>query len=147
MRQGKETTHNVASGGLATDIPMVVLVDAGTASASEIVSGALQDAGRAQIVGVKTFGTGTVLGEFPLSDGSALRVGTVEWLTPDGRQIWHQGITPDVVVERASTIAPIDPNQVSTMTPAQIAALTDPQLARALTLVDAVTAVGSSTQP
>ena len=70
-------------------------------------------------------------------------MGTVEWLTPDGRQIWHQGITPNVVVERPSTIAPIDPDQVSTMTPAQIAALTDPQLARALTLVTAVTATGS----
>ncbi len=139
---GHETKHDVASGGLATDLPMVLLVDAGTASSSEIVSGALQDAGRAQIVGIKTYGTGTVLGEFPLSDGSALRVGTVEWLTPDGRQIWHQGITPDVVVERASTIAPIDPDQVSTMTPAQIAALTDPQLARALTLVTAMTTTG-----
>ena len=92
-------------GGLATDLPLVVLVDGGTASSSEIVSGALQDAGRAQIVGVKTYGTGTVLGEFPLSDGSALRVGTVEWLTPKGRQIWHEGITPDVVVERASDVA------------------------------------------
>ena len=140
--QGKETKHEVTSGGLAPDIPLVVLVDAGTASSSEIVSGALQDAGRAQIVGVKTYGTGTVLGEFPLSDGSALRVGTVEWLTPNGRQIWHQGITPDVVVERPSDIEPIDPDQVSTMTPAQIAALTDPQLARALTVVTAVTATG-----
>ena len=141
--QGNETKHNVTAGGLATDLPLVVLVDGGTASSSEIVSGALQDAGRAQIVGIKTYGTGTVLGEFPLSDGSALRVGTVEWLTPGGRQIWHQGITPDVIVERASTIAPIDPDQVSTMTPAQIAALTDPQLARALTLVTAITATGS----
>ncbi len=140
--QGNETKHDVASGGLATDLPLVVLVDGGTASSSEIVSGALQDAGRAQIVGIKTYGTGTVLGEFPLSDGSALRVGTVEWLTPDGRQIWHQGITPDVVVERASDIAPLDPDQVGTMTPAQIAALTDPQLARALTLVTAVTTTG-----
>lgn len=141
--QGNETKHDVAAGGLATDLPMVVLVDSGTASSSEIVSGALQDGGRAEIVGVKTYGTGTVLGEFPLSDGSALRVGTVEWLTPDGRQIWHQGITPDVIVERPSDIAPIDPDQVSTMTPAQIAALTDPQLARALTIVTAVTATGS----
>jgi carboxyl-terminal processing protease len=91
---------------------------------------------------VKTYGTGTVLGEFPLSDGSALRVGTVEWLTPDGKQIWHEGITPDVVVERPSAIAPLDPDQVGKMTPAQIAALTDPQLARALTLVTAVTATG-----
>ena len=76
-----------------------------------------------------------MLGEFPLSDGSALRVGTVEWLTPDGRRIWHEGITPDVVVERASDVAAIDPDDVGKMTPAQVAALTDPQLARALSLV------------
>ena len=76
------------------------------------------------------------------SDGSALRVGTVEWLTPEGRRIWHEGITPDVIVERPSDIAPLDPDQVGKMTPAQIAALTDPQLARALTLVTAVTSTG-----
>jgi carboxyl-terminal processing protease len=139
---GKETTHQVASGGLATDLPLVVLVDGGTASSSEIVSGALQDAGRGQIVGIKTYGTGTVLGEFVLSDGSALRVGTVEWLTPSGRQIWHQGITPDVVVERASDIAPLDPADVGKMTPAQISALTDLQLVRALSLVQAVATTG-----
>ena len=56
------------------------------------MSGALQDAGRAKIYGQTTFGTGTVLNEFDLSDGSALLVGTVEWLTPTGRQIWHHGI-------------------------------------------------------
>ena len=136
---GHETTHPVAEGGVATDLPLVVLVDGGTASSSEIVSGAIQDAGRAQIVGIKTFGTGTVLGEFPLSDGSALRIGTVEWLTPQGRRIWHAGITPDVIVERASDVAPLDPEDVGKMTPAQVDALTDPQLARALTLVAAVT--------
>jgi carboxyl-terminal processing protease len=135
---GRETQHPVTPGGLATDLPMVVLVDGGTASSAEIVAGALQDAGRAQIVGVKTYGTGTVLGEFPLSDGSALRVGTVEWLTPDGRRIWHEGISPDVTVERASDIAPLDPEDVGKMTPDQIKALTDPQLAQALTLVTSV---------
>ena len=139
---GHETTHAVTAGGLATDLPLVVLVDGGTASSSEIVTGAIQDAGRGQIVGIKTFGTGTVLGEFPLSDGSALRVGTVEWLTPDGREIWHHGITPDVTVERASDVAPLDPGEVSKMTSAQVAKLTDPQLARALTVVTAITATG-----
>jgi carboxyl-terminal processing protease len=139
---GHETRHDVALGGLATDLPLVVLVDGGTASSSEIVSGALQDAGRAQIVGIKTFGTGTVLGEFVLSDGSALRVGTVEWLTPEGRRIWHEGITPDVIVERASDITPIDPEAVGKMTPAQVAALADAQLARGLTLVTAITTTG-----
>ena len=78
------TSHPVAEGGVATDLPMVVLVDGGTASSSEIVSGALQDDGRAQIVGVKTYGTGTVLGEFPLSDGSALRVGHGRMADPQG---------------------------------------------------------------
>jgi carboxyl-terminal processing protease len=140
---GHTTSHPVAEGGLATDLPLVVLVDGGTASSSEIVSGALQDNGRAQVVGVKTFGTGTVLGEFPLSDGSALRVGTVEWLTPKGNEIWHKGITPDVVVERASDIAPLDPEQVGKMTPAQISKLADLQLAKALTVVSAVATTGN----
>jgi carboxyl-terminal processing protease len=139
---GHETTHSVAPGGLATDLPLVVLVDGTTASSSEIVSGALQDAGRAQIAGIKTFGTGTVLGEFVLSDGSALRVGTVEWLTPEGRRIWHEGITPDVVVERASDVGPIDPEALSKMSAAEVAALTDPQLARGLSLVTAITTTG-----
>jgi carboxyl-terminal processing protease len=139
---GHETIHPVTAGGLATDLPLVLLVDGGTASSSEIVTGAIQDAGRAQIVGIKTFGTGTVLGEFPLSDGSALRIGTVEWLTPKGREIWHNGITPDVVVERASTVAALVPGDVAKLTPAQADSLADPQLARALTLVTAVTSTG-----
>jgi carboxyl-terminal processing protease len=139
---GHETRHEVTPGGLATDLPMVVLVDGGTASSAEIVSGAIQDAGRAQIVGIKTFGTGTVLGEFVLSDGSALRVGTTEWLTPDGHQIWHQGITPNVVVERASDAVPLDPEDVAKLKPAEIDQLADPQLARGLSLVTALTSTG-----
>jgi carboxyl-terminal processing protease len=139
---GHETSHPVTSGGLATDLPMVVLVDGGTASSAEIVSGAIQDAGRAQIVGVKTYGTGTVLGDYPLSDGSALRVGTVEWLTPKGREIWHHGITPDVIVERPTDVAPQTPDQVAKLTPAQVAKLPDPQLARALELITTATAPG-----
>jgi len=131
---GKVTPQNVTSGGVALDIPMVVLVDANTASAAEIVSGALQDAGRAQVIGAKTYGTGTVLGEFDLSDGSALRIGTVEWLTPKGRQIWHNGITPDVVVERASDVQPLLPDAVRALTPAQVATIKDPQLAKAIEL-------------
>ena len=134
---GKETSHPISPGGVATGLPLVVLVDRGTASSAEIVSGAIQDAGRGQIVGVKTYGTGTVLGEFPLADGSALRVGTVEWLTPKGRRIWHEGIVPDVIVERPADLVPIGPDDIRSMTPAQVAALTDPQLSRALTLATA----------
>jgi carboxyl-terminal processing protease len=135
---GNETRHAVTPNGVAYDLPLVVLVDGGTASSAEILSGALQDAGRATVEGVQTFGTGTVLGEFPLSDGSALRIGTVEWLTPEGRRIWHEGITPDVTVERAADVAALTPDEVRALTPAAVDAIKDPQLARALALVASI---------
>ena len=132
---GNETPQKVTPGGIALDIPLIVLVDQTTASSSEIVSGALQDAGRAQVVGVTTFGTGTVLGEFELSDKSALRIGTVEWLTPKGRQIWHNGITPDVIVERPTDVQPLFPDAVRDLTAAEVKSMDDPQLAKALELI------------
>ena len=133
--QGEEKATAVKPGGLATTIPRVVMIDEGTASAAEIVSGAIQDDRRAQLVGAKTFGTGTVLGEFALSDGSALRIGTVEWLTPKGRVIWHQGISPDVAVERPAESTPILPDDIRSMTVQEAKSIADPQLARALKLV------------
>ncbi len=131
---GEEKATPVSPGGVAVDLPMVVLVDVGTASAAEIVAGALQDAGRARVIGEKTFGTGTVLGEFALSDGSALRIGTVEWLTPKGRVIWHEGIAPDVVVARPEGVAPVVPVDLQSMTATEVAALDDPQLKKAIEL-------------
>ena len=132
---GDETRNEVSPEGVWRDLPVVVLVDENTASSSEIVSGALQDAGRAQVVGQTTFGTGTVLGEFLLSDGSALRVGTVEWLTPSGRRIWHEGIAPDVEVELPEDVEPAVPTDVDDMTAQEAASIDDPQVARALELV------------
>ena len=137
--QGETTDHPVSPGGVATDLPLVVLVDGNTASAAEIVSGALQDAGRAKVVGETTFGTGTVLGEFDLSDGSALRVGTVEWLTPKGRRIWHEGIAPNVSVILPSGVQPISPEDVGRLTGAAVGKMQDTQLAKALELVSAET--------
>ena len=89
--QGTTKPEKVIPGGLATRMPLVVLINGGTASASEIVAGAIQDAHRAPLIGEKTFGTGTVLAQFPLPDGSALLLATEEWLTPAGRTIWHKG--------------------------------------------------------
>ncbi len=97
--RGRRTEVPVKPGGMTTDAPLVALIDQGTASSAEIVAGALQDHHRAKLVGTRTFGTGTVLRPYPLSDGSAILLAVAEWLTPDGRQIWHKGITPNVEVE------------------------------------------------
>ena len=88
-----------SDGGKYLDIPMVVLVNEGSASGSEIVAGALQDYKRAVIVGAKTFGKGSVQSILPLSDGSALKLTTSKYFTPSGKVIHNQGVAPDIVVE------------------------------------------------
>ena len=99
---GTRTTYNVEPGGLATDtkIPMVVLINEGSASASEIVAGALQDTGRAKLVGVKSYGKGSVQNWIPLTgDNGAVRITIAKWLTPNNHTIHKIGLTPDVVAK------------------------------------------------
>ena len=84
---GRRTPISVNGNTIDTTSTLVVLVNENSASAAEIVSGSLQDNGRAVIIGQQTFGTGTVLQQFPLSDGSAILLGTQEWLTPKGKFI------------------------------------------------------------
>lgn len=137
--KGNTKPVQVESGGRGSRMALVVLVNAGTASASEIVAGALQDAKRAQVVGETTFGTGTVLDEFKLSDGSALLLATQEWLTPNGRVIWHQGIVPDDPVTLDANADLLLPDVEKTMTPQQIQASSDKQLLEGLRLLTPAT--------
>jgi carboxyl-terminal processing protease len=132
---GKITPDPVESGGLARNIPMVVLINDGTASASEIVAGALQDAKRASLIGETTFGTGTVLGQYPLPDGSELLLATQEWLTPSGRTIWHKGIDPNVKVSLSPDAILVEPGGLAGMTAADLAKSGDEQLLEALGLL------------
>ncbi len=117
------------------EMPMVVLTNIGTASASEILAGALQDADRATIVGESTFGTGTVLQQFPLSDGSAVLLAVEEWLTPKGHTIWHKGIKPDEVVSLGQDVTPVLPLDLRRMNAKQFKARKDTQLLKAIELL------------
>jgi carboxyl-terminal processing protease len=111
---GSRDTHKVLGNGRATDIPIVVLINEGSASASEILAGALQDYGRARLVGVQSYGKGSVQNWVPLSNNQgAARVTIARWLTPKERLIDHIGLTPDVIVN---------------MTPEDFTAGRDPQL-------------------
>lgn len=99
------------------DLPIVILINQGSASAAEILAGALQDHKRATVMGTKSFGKGTVQEVIDLPEGSSLRVTTAHWLTPNGRNLAKEGITPDIVIDR---------------TPEDINAKKDPQLDAAL---------------
>jgi carboxyl-terminal processing protease len=134
-RDGESKDANVQPGGLATDIPLIVLTDGNTASSAEIVTGAIQDAKRGQVVGEKTFGTGTVLGRFDLADGSSLRIGTERWLTRDGRPIWHEGLEPDVKVDLPADTQIVVPDDLRDLSAAQLAKSPDAQLLKAVQLL------------
>ncbi len=95
---GRETIYRSTNEGAAETVPLVVLVDEGSASASELLAGALRDRGRATVVGETTFGKGTVQSVHQLSNGGGLRITIARWLTPDGFWVHEQGLEPDVII-------------------------------------------------
>lgn len=97
-KDGSEKTYTASSGAVTPNVPLVILVNKSTASASEIVAGALRDLKKTPLIGEKTFGKGSVQLVFDLSDGSSLHVTVAQWYTPNNTQIHGQGLSPDVDV-------------------------------------------------
>lgn len=116
-RDGTQKTYNARNNGQAREIPIVVLVNGGTASAAEIIAGAFNDSGKVILIGEKTFGKGSVQGLYTLSDQSVLHLTTAKWQTPNGKEIDGIGITPKIQVP---------------LTPDDSAKGLDPQLERAI---------------
>jgi len=118
QEKGKpERTFRTKPGGVALDMPLIILVNHNTASASEIVAGALRDNSRAILIGDQTYGKGSVQHIYDLGDGSSLHVTAAEWFTPNRHQLTGHGLVPDVIVSRSND---------------DIAAGRDPQLDRAI---------------
>lgn len=133
---GERREFGVNTNGKALDISMVVLVNQGSASSSEIFAGAIQDHNRGKVIGDKTFGTGTVLTPYNLSDGSLLLLGTSEWLTADGRSIRNVGISPDIIIGLPAGARALRPAEVAEMTNVELIRARDSQLLKAISTLD-----------
>jgi carboxyl-terminal processing protease len=127
-----QTVHRSRGLGYAREMPLIVLINKGTASAGEITAGALKENDRAFLIGETTFGTGTVLNQFGLSDGSAILLGVTNWLTPSGNLIKGQGITPDLEVKQPASSKHVNADVLRNLTEDQFGTIEDTQFLKAL---------------
>lgn len=144
---GELETHLTSRNGLAREIPIVALINPGTASAGEILAASLQQNDRAELVGETTTGTGTVLRPYYFRDGSMLRLGVTNWLTPDQSLLKDKGVTPDHEVPIAAEIPMIDAYALEEMDAAGVRAVEDPQFKAALDLLKSKIAPPATTTP
>ena len=137
-RHGSVETQTAHKGGVAVNVPVIILVDQGTASAAEILAAALRDQGRAQLVGLPTYGKGTVQTFYDLDDGSGLKLTTARYYTPLGNSLESKGIIPDLTVEAITpeeiTAGGAKGSGATTANDATIKPGDDPQLAAAVKL-------------
>ena len=125
--RGEIKTWKSVGEGLAREIPMVVLINEGTASAGEITAGALQENGRARLIGQPTLGTGTVLQPFTLSDGSVVRLGVTNWLTPNQNLIKGEGVKPDISLAQEADVKMVDSYTLEEATLTEVLGMGDRQ--------------------
>jgi carboxyl-terminal processing protease len=133
--EGHRTPIPVRGDGMATEIPMCVLVNKRTCSCAELMAGALKDHDRATIIGVRTAGMGTMLHPFEMSDGSVLFLAVAEWRTPKGTRIWHQGIEPTIAMQLPEGADALLPGAESYLLSKTFAKLADCQLNQALEIL------------
>jgi carboxyl-terminal processing protease len=133
-----DTTNHAVQGGTQFGFPLAVLIDSRSASAAEILAASISENGVGTTIGDTTFGTGTVLNGFPLSDGGLLVLGTRLWLTPNGTQIWKVGVTPDIPVTLDNLAARVRPDEGGVMTASAYKASKDTQLEAAVDWIDSL---------
>ena len=142
-----ETIHRSRGVGYAREMPLIVLINGGTASAGEITAVALKENDRAVLIGETTFGTETVLNQFNLSDGSAILLGVTNWLSPEGNLIKGQGVTPNTEVEQSPATKMANAEMLKDITPHELAALEDLQFLKALEQLGVELEAAPVTQP
>jgi carboxyl-terminal processing protease len=133
--EGKQIHHQVKPGGLATAIPVCVLINSDTSSAAEVMAAAIKDHHRGTVIGSRSAGLGTMLHPYRMSDGSVVFLAIAEWLTPHGDRIWHQGVAPTVQMQLPDEANALLPSATAYLDPQTFTKLEDRQLDKALTLL------------